>query len=586
MPVRNSTPLPWRGKSLSDSVDGSTAFNGAMSSLQNLIPDPTTADLWQCRPAIQVRATFSGTTGSPFSSGFSTGFQQGGAGTVGAVSALRIVGDVAYGMVGNTADGLDHPFAFNLLTNAFIPIIGVHTVGILTNQIINADLPTSQPVTGPWTPPIMDVIGSKVILTHVGFLSGAAAGVSWIGVFDISTPTAPTYQGRNITGVTTFTTGQVPTGVAQFSNRAYYIFNLTSQPVVIFSDVLNPINTSNVPVTNTVPVISFGDSSKLTCFGQLRFFNQLGGIIQALVVFKSTSNMYQITGDSGLQTLAVNAMNLATGTLSPLSVCSTPKGLAFMSPEGLRVVDFQSNISDPIGVDGSGVCAPFIYSAQPTRISAACNGSVLRMTTQNTAAVGTPFQEFWFDFARKKWHGPHTCAAGVIEPYNNTFIMSKANLNGFLFQSDPVQSATSTFIEVGDPLNWVYQTTFLPDSDTMAPIAVSQATLDLQLAASSPPISIVSIDQNSQVIDSVQIAQLGSASIWGSLGPPPFFWGSLPWGSAVLALAPRILPWHFPLTFAKAQFSASGQSAGAIRVGAWHFRYKVLRYLVDITAVA
>src|SRR3974377_2324992 len=94
-------PLPWRAKGLSDSADGSTAFNGAMASLSNLIPDPTTAQLWQCRPAATEKAVTPLASGG-FSSGFSLGFATVKTGTVGKISALKIVGNIAYFLMGGT----------------------------------------------------------------------------------------------------------------------------------------------------------------------------------------------------------------------------------------------------------------------------------------------------------------------------------------------------------------------------------------------------------------------------------------------------------------------------------------------------
>src|SRR6516164_3695115 len=564
-------PLPWRAKGLSDTIDGSTAFNGAMASLQNLIPDPTTAELWQCRPAAVSIATF---PGGPFSSGFSAGFMH----STGNVTALKIVGNVAYGMV-SLGDGFDHPFALNLLTNAFITVTG--TTG--------SNLPQSQPSSGPWTPPIMDLIGSKMVVTHPGF----SATAFFIGWFDISTPTAPVWNAGNITGAAGVPFTQPPIGVAQFFNRAYYMVNYVSQPQVIISDPLNPLAASGASGAGTVvPILTFGDNTPLTAFGQLRLFNQLGGIIQALIVFKGTSNIYQITGDLAFASAsnpqpAVNAMNFATGTMAPLSLCSTPRGLAFVAPDGLRIIDFSANISDPIGYDGQGVSAPFIYSNVPSRIAAACNGNVIRVSTQNQLQVANSFQEYWYDLERKIWSGPHTFPASLIQPYANTFIISAVDIStgsiikSVLWQSDTVQKSSSSYVENGTQMTWSYGTAFLPDIDQLGNIHVSQATLDCTLSSFVAPLVVTCQDQNGSTVDTVTLAGSGGAAVWGN-----FNWGQATWGVSANALAPRKLPWHFPLVFARAKFIVTGQSTAAIRLGAWHFRYKQLKYLTDISAAA
>src|SRR6516164_11684726 len=558
-------PLPWRAKGLSDSIDGSTAFNGAMASLQNLIPDPTTAELWQCRPAAVSIATF---PGGPFSSGFSAVFIH----STGNVVTPKTSSNVSYGML-SLRDGFDHPFALNLLTNAFITVTG--TTG--------SNLPQSQPSSGPWTPPIMDLIGSKMVVTHPGF----SATAFFIGWFDISTPTAPVWNAGNITGAAGVPFTQPPIGVAQFFNRAYYMVNYVSQPEVIISDPLNPLAASGASGAGTVvAILTFGDNTPLTAFGQLRLFNQLGGIIQALIVFKGTSNIYQITGDLAFASAsnpqpAVNAMNFATGTMAPLSLCSTPRGLAFVAPDGLRIIDFSANVSDPIGYDGQGVSAPFIFSAIPSRMCAACNGNVIRISTQSTLSPTAAFQEFWYDIERKIWSGPHTFPAAVIQPYGNTFVMAAQGIVGRLWRSDAVQSAGSTFVEAGATLGYSYTTTFLPDTDKLGNIHVSQALLTCALAATVAPVTVSAIDQNGRAIDSVMLSGTGGAAIWGQ-----FNWGQAAWGVSSNALNPRRLAWHVPLVFSRGQFTVSGQSASPVRLGAWHFRYKQLRYLTDIGAAA
>src|SRR5215468_8777572 len=92
------TPLVWSPQSVTDTLDSSTSIAGAMSALTNLIPDPTTKDLWQCRPAAALAVDLAaappaggGMTGATFISGWMA-------------SGTRI-----YGMV-SMPDGKDHPF--------------------------------------------------------------------------------------------------------------------------------------------------------------------------------------------------------------------------------------------------------------------------------------------------------------------------------------------------------------------------------------------------------------------------------------------------------------------------------------------
>src|SRR5262245_41209533 len=124
MSLRRSTPLTLVPRGLSDALDGTNVFSGAMASLQHLVPDPSTRGLWQCRPAAQNLAFLSGGGGGgAFSPGFSPGFGPaggGGGGPAGMISVMKVIGNMVYGMVASPDfPGHDAPFAYNLLTNAF-----------------------------------------------------------------------------------------------------------------------------------------------------------------------------------------------------------------------------------------------------------------------------------------------------------------------------------------------------------------------------------------------------------------------------------------------------------------------------------
>jgi len=543
MPPRQSAPVTWRPKGCSDTLDSSSAFNGAMASLKNLIPDPSTRSLWQCRPAaVQLTA---------FASFNTPGF----------VSALKVIGDVAYGMVASAANpGNDEPFAYDLAANIFIAITGV----------LAANTPASPSSTGTWTPPTMAYVGSKLIVTHPGF----AAGANFFGWFDLVNPAAPVWHAGNLTGAIQFTT--VPTAVAQFNGRAYFIHNVIGSPAVVFSDVLAGTN-----VTNANQVLTFGDAQALTALGGLPLSNQLGGIIQSLMVFKDDTNIYQIQGDSALNNLSVNALNTATGTLSPLSICTTPYGLTCMSPDGLRIIDFDAHISDPIGTDGDGITVPFIFTQTPSRLAAACNGDVLRISCKNTNAPGSPNQEWWYDFARKVWHGPHSFPASLIQPWRGSFVMTPLGVNASLWQSDSVQSVSSTYVENSVQMTFEWTTPFLPDTDSMMNNAIRAGLIDVAFISGIPAFTVNMSDQNGNILNTVSISATGSATQWGG-----FNWGGAPWGGASNALAPRQLNWTRPVVFTRIQLQMLGQCAAGVKIGTLHLRYQQLKYRSNLSAVA
>jgi hypothetical protein len=557
MPIRRGKPLKWSPQGLSDCLDSTTVFPGAMSSLANLIPDPQQIQSWLCRPAAVQILDFS-LKGGAFSTAFSSAFDVGLTSTGSFVSALIISGVRAYGMIQNSHyPGFDSPFSYNLVTGTFDIVSGT----TLTN------LPSNTLTTGAWTPPTMDIIGSKIIVTHPGF---SGSGSNFFGVIDISTPTSPTWTASN---TTTNVLPAVPTAVKQFNNRAWFAVNPSSgTPGLYFSDVLAPTT-----ITAGTQVLTFGDTVPITAIGALPLNNQLGGIIQALIVFKGITNMVQVTGDAAAtpnSTLSQNALNVATGTLAPNSICSTPKGLAFIAPDGLRIIDFNAQVSDPIGISGSGVTVPFIYSVVPSRMAAAYNAGVIRISVQNGFASASPTQEYWYDMSRSLWTGPHSFPASLIRAYSNTFIMTPVGVGGKLFQSDPVQSSTSTYVENGTQLSYTYKTPLLPNTGQMAENSVIESTIDMALSTSVPVISVTAIDHDGTVLASVLIASTATSTSWGA-----FTWGSALWGGAANALRPRRVDWPNPIVADQFYVQVTGNSAQGVGMGKMYFRYEILGYL-------
>lgn len=537
MSIRRGVPLPFSPQGASDAIDATNVFPGAMALLQNLIPDPSTSNLWQCRPAAVQLTNFSGFT------------------TPGFISTMQVIGIYAYGMIASGRNpGHDEPFAFNLLSKTFVTITGITA----------ANTPLSPVTTGAWVPPTMALAGANLVVTHPGFnFSGGFA----FGVLNISNPVAPTWTAQN---TTTNTLPALPIWVETFNNRLWFLVNPpVGQPGAYFTDILS------LNMINPNQVITFDDTQQLTTAAGLGLFNQLGGVIQSLMIFKNTANVYQITGDAALSTLARNSLNVATGTLSPLAVTTTPRGLAFLAPDGLRLIDFQARISDPIGVDGQGINVPFIFNAVPSRAQAACNQNVLRISVQNSNAVGAPIQEWWYDISRHKWSGPHTFPANQISAFNDTFIVAPLGVNATLFQSDVAQSSTSTFVENGQILTFIWQTAMLPDPKQAAYFAMVETSLNLELAAGQSVVTVTAFDQNGQIFQQVTVkpAQLGT--IWGQ-----FTWGQALWGGATSGLFPRQLEWTAPIVFRRLGLQAVGASFGGLKIGDAFLRYQQLGYMV------
>ena len=559
MTIKNGTPLSWFPQGLSDCLDSTPVFPGAMSALQNLIPDQSTKNIWTCRPASTLAVDFS-KTGGAFNSAFSSAFDIGYANSTAFISLLLISGQRAYGMVSSkNFPGFDVPFSFNLVSGTFDPITG----------ITSSNIPASPATSGAWTPPTADVIGTNVVVTHPGFNGG---GNGYFGTLNISTLAAPAWKSGNTASTAL---AAVPVAVKNFNQRAWYLVNPPggAQPGAYYSDVL-----ASDTVTAGTQILTFDDNAPLTALGALPLNNQLGGIIQALIVFKGASNTYQVTGDAAASpssTLARNALNIATGTLAPLSICPTPRGLAFMAPDGVRVIDFTARVSDVIGLSGAGISVPFTYAVVPSRVCAACNMSVIRLSVQNGNMASNPTQEYWYDMARESWSGPHSFPASLIEPYTNTFIMSPVGVLSKLFNSQSFQSLTSTFTENGSVMSFSYRTAPLPNTGQIASNFISETTVDMAKVAGSS-YTVVFTNQQNTVVDTVTVSQSGVSDLWGA-----FNWGAANWGTATSVIAPQKINWNLPLVIDQGSLQVTGTCEQGVKFGKVYLRYSVLGYLAN-----
>lgn len=559
MTLRNAQPTKFSPAGLSDALDSSNVFPGAMSSLQNLIPDPTTKNVWTCRPAAVLAVNF-GTTIGDFSGAdfnavdFSTGFS-----TInpGFISVIKVVGTRVYGMIATSLNaGHDQPFIYDMVAKAFVAVGGITA----------ANTPVSPPTSGDWTPPAMDLIGSKMIVTHPGY---TGAGGNFFGWFDISTFAAPTWNAGN---TATNALPVVPSGVKQFGERAYYIVNASSSPAVIFSDVLDPLT-----VTLGTNVITFGDNVPIVVLGALPLNSQLtGGIIQSLVVFKQSAQMWEITGDAASTSnpLTLNEMSVAVTCLSPNGIANTPKGLAFIASDGIRVIGFGSTVSDPVGFAGNGVTLPFINIAVPSRAAMACNADTVRVAIETVGASGIVNAEYWYTISRGCWSGPHTCNSALIQPYSNTFVTTLTGVNAILFQSDSVQNQSSLFVENGTQLMLAWDTSVLPDNQQMNENNLLEITINFVGTTNNAVYGVQFITSDGTVLDTVGVSLNSGGAQWGTV-----VWGAFLWSVSTSGLTPRVVSPHVPVVYRKLAVSVTGNSYSGFKIGDMFTRQEQLGYL-------
>jgi hypothetical protein len=609
-------PLVWRPKGVSDAIDGTNAFPGAMASLSNLIPSPTTAQQWVPRPASIQATDFTG---------FSTPAQ---------IEALLVLGNIAYGMIASAAfSGKSQPFAYNILTNAFLTITGQ----------ASANLPASASSSGDWVPPIMAVIGTRVMVTHPGF-----SGTNKIGWIDFSGFTSATITGSTHTNTTLDTlssnpisagwkpgmtvsssAGDIPAGttivsltatavvlsaaatgtnagstitvtggtaaspqwgagntntnvlsavpvaVANFNGRAYYAVPGAGAQ---FSDSGNPTQ-----ITNATQAVSAQNGLDITAFGALPISQLTGGALQSLFAFQGDAQIQQITGDPVTSNLAINALPFGVGCLAPNTICNTTMGLAFVAPDGLRVITFSGQVTDPVGANGKGVNQAFLSALTPSRMCAAFNQNVLRISVTNGAVTGQPVQEWWLDFSLKVWSGPHTFPAALIEPYQapsgvnagHGFLMMASGINAKLWTSAVNLSLSSTFTENGTALSWVAETSLLPDNMGMDMNSMVQTAVGFSLP-SSQSVAILAMSDTGSLLNQITLQGSGGTStIWNA-----FVWGAANWTAVTGLYQQYRLPWTTNLVFKQIQLAFSGSSTANFAIGNIYLRFEKLNYIL------
>lgn len=609
--------LTIRPFTLCDAIDGTNAPPGGMSQLQNLIPSPYTRNQFVARPA-EVQA-------NNFSSFIAPVDQS---------SVQLVIGDLVWGMLPTGRNsGHDEPYCYNLVTGTFVTISNITTANtpvsqtdvgdwtpprmwqvnngriiithpgynfgggyaigwidissfssntvtgsthsnttidtLSTDVLTGPEWQVGQHITGAGIPAntyITAIAANGLSITISNAASATAAGVTL--TVTGGTPSAPIYGAGQTSPVALVAQ---PVDVSQFFGRAYYcVLN-----GVAWSDIGFPTQ-----VTNANQAVLLGDTTPTNALAPLPLTNQVtGGTTQALIVFKGAQQFYQITGDAASTSspLTISSVPSSVGTLSPNSICGTPLGMAFIAPDGLRILRFSGTLDEPIGAHGDGVNVPFLNVINPTRTCMAYNNNTLRVTCNSSEVPTEPFLEYWYDFNLKAWNGPHTFPAALISARRtingNDFVVTAQGIGAGLWVSDAVPNANSTYTENGNPMNFVYQTILLPDNNSGAMNSVVESMLGIAQPANSS-YNVLASDELNGTLSVISINGMsGSATIWGS-----FTWGTVPWGSANAIYQQIPLLWDQPLVFKQMRITIAGVAAADLVLGNLYLRYEVLGY--------
>lgn len=534
MPTAESFATRFRPRGVCDTVSGDNSPPGACASLSNLIPDYSTPNCFMCRPANTELIDFSGLPGSP--------------GTAGVCSVAYDIGDLIIGMVSITAgtySGYDFPFVYNTTTAAFVTVSGITT----------SNVPNSQATSGAWTPPGMTLTGVDLVVTHKGF-DGVTNFFGW---FDMTTPASPSWNAGN---TSTNALPSVPTACATFNNRTRFVCGSS----VYYTDTLD------LTMTNSDQSQSLGDYTSVLALCPLAVSNQNNAIAQGLLAFKADS-IFLITGDPVLSNLGSNLITPSVGTAAPRSVVPTPYGVYFMANDGIRNINFLAQLSEP----DEDLALPFIYAVTPSRVAAAFNADVYRICVQNGAAASSPFQDYWYNFRRKAWTGPHTFAYDTIVPLSNDFALASNSVVGKMWNSFTVQGhdgAGDSFTENGTALSWTYEPAPITDFDNVFANETLISTIEMAVPAVGDTYTFIAQNESGTALATGTISGGSSEPVWGS-----FKWGAANWGASISGLQPYNIPWDGLIVTNRLAINASGPSALGFKISSFHNLHKRLNYL-------
>jgi hypothetical protein len=609
--LRNGKTITFKPHGLSDTLDGTNTFPGAMAQLANLIPAPSTKNVFVPRPAAVQLTNF-----SPFN-------------TPKQPVLICPVGSLVFGMLPTARfAGNDEPFVYNLLTNSFITIAGVTA----------ANTPTTQASTGDWTPPSAAVVGGRVIMTHPGFAGGASP--YYFGGIDVSsfldnTHTGNTHGSKTVdtlsadaltlgwqvgmtiqssagdipagttivsiasgglsvtlsnaatgsnAGVTLTVAGGTPTSplwfagnvnlnplvavpnwVLEFNGRAWFAVNYNMNgvtiPAAVYTDSGNPTN-----ATNAGQAISINNGIPITTLQPLALTSPLtGGVTQAFYIIQGTANILQVTGDATSNNLAVQNLNLNVGSSASNGFATCADGLLMMAPDGIRLVDLTGRINPVLGSQGNGVAVPFQNALYPTRAAGAFNMGVYRIAIEVATSTGTAFNEYWFDMDKKVTTGPHSFTSALIEPLNylntNSFLVVPNGGGASLWRSDILPSSGSIYEENGTALTFSYLTSLMPVLPEMKMGNIAETLLTASLTPAMATVA-TAYDQTGAAVATASPSVSGTFSLWGS-----GIWGTMVWGSASSNLQAGRISWSEPIVYQQLAIGLTGTCVAGAALG-------------------
>lgn len=462
-----------------------------------------------------------------------------------------------------------------------------------SNQILNAivtDVHTGQLITATELPAqtyVTGVVGTTIFLNQAAVATQANAYFACVGsVIEMSVNATGSGQGPLlVTGGTrdqplwgagdTTPAGNilpsVPVGGWQMNGRSYYALG---EDGIVWSDSLLAQIVSN---SSAVQAYTVQEGLAVTAIAPLMLKSVItGGIVQSLIAFLSDRGLIQITGDQATSNLLFNSLPVQTGSGAPNSIVPATDGTYFVSPDGLRRIGFDGQVSEPIGQSGDGVVLPIMQAFAPSRISCCAVRDTIRVSVPGQSS-GLPVLEYWHHLPTRTWSGPHTWAAGVMDAWGDTTIMAPQYVTAELWQSDLYPDLGSSYTENGQPMLWEYAPTALPDTGQLAENLLNQ--MALTIAFSDQTVTVRAQDMSGQVLSSAEVGTNDEGSAWGSA-----IWGTSHWGPASTAYQQRSVNFSNPLVFKQLLLSVEGSCDAVVQIGDLYMRYQILGYKLQAPA--
>lgn len=546
MAIPQSIPVRFTPRGLADAFDATDMFPGACRKLTNLIFDQSNPEIVVARPGVGSGVTNFGPFVSP-----------------GFISIQVTIGNRIYGMIATgRTPGYDEPFCYDIGTSSFIGITGV-TSGNSEGR------PASPAESGEWVPPTIAVVGVSILITHPGYTGSSS---SFFGVIDITNPMAPAYSTTN---TTTNLLPTAPTGVANYNNRAWFVCGNQA----FYTDVLAP-----TVMTNAGQSLTVGDSAKVNAISGLPTQTTSAGIISGLLMFKN-SQIWQVIGDAAITgSLTMSYLSLNIGTTMPRSVVSTPLGVFFGGPDAAYVVGPTGSViplTSQMSAVGStpDIRQPFGFVTEPTRAAASFTANVYRICLPTIIDGNVGVYDYWFDFRKMRWNGPHTFNYDCASPAGSYFILSGAGSGSKLFRSEVFGTTNTTYLDNGSIYYATLRMSELPKKDEMSMKQVVESTVEL---AASTAYSITAFDENDVNLASASITPSSLGVKWGDN-----VWGDrTKWRSSKSPPRTYTIDWPVPLVFNKLAVELSITVDSSVAIGTFYCRMQKAGYTLQPPAPA